>query len=431
MKINRKSIAFGVCGVLGALATPSAFAQQNDNFFARDRYTAVTDRAQPEFDPVPLRLGVFNFSPALALGVRNDSNVLASGVNEVDDIIFTIAPEFRLESDWGRNFLGVTFNAVQNEYQDTSDDSGANIDTEIRGRLDVTREFTIDGAVRSGSFLEQRVAFAALEGAAEPVHYDRTGAQAGVQYQRSRVLLRGDVIYTDTNYDSVRALQGGVLGQDFRDTVDLVWQGQASYAVSPGVATFVRATLTDRDSSGLGGFDRDTQATNIQVGSNFELAALLRGDIAVGFLSEDRADPRLSDFDGLSANARLQWFPTQLTTVTFRGERTSFDPGFFNTSSAFNTNLSARVDHEFLRNVLAFGSLALTDVDYQTERDFLGNLFNRQDTRWESTLGVGYRLNRRARFEAGFTYLDQQADGAAATETYNRTVFSIGVRLNP
>lgn len=426
--MNRKLL---VLGVVSTIAAPSAFAQANDDFFARDRYTAVTDRPQPEFDAVPLRLGTFTFEPAVTVGVSTDSNVLASGVREVDDLIFVVKPEFSLNSDWGRNFLGVNFTATNREYQDVSADSGADIETAVRGRLDVTRDFTLDAEARSGSFLEPRVAFAALEGAAEPVHFDRTSAQIGAQYRRSRILLRGDVTVTDANYDAVAAIGGGSFSQDFRDTTDTAYQGQVSYATSPSVAVFLRTTFTDRNGSGVGGFNRDTQATNVQVGTNFELATLVRGDIAVGVLQEDRADPRLSDFDGFSANARVLWFPSQLATVTFRAERASFDPGFFNTSTAFNTQLGAHVDYELRRNVLVFGDVARFDVDYQTNVDFLGNPFTRKDERWETSAGVAYKLNRNARIEAGVSYLDQTANGAPAADTYDRTIFSIGLKVNP
>jgi hypothetical protein len=120
--------------------------------------------------------------------------------------------------------------------------------------------------------------------------------------------------------------------------------------VNPDVAVFVQGRVSEID---FGKSNRDTQRTTGQVGLSFELSSPWRGDIAVGVTREekDAAALRGANFDGLSVDGRLQWFPTELTTVTFNANRFVFDPGLNIASTAAFAGGGVRIDHELRRNV--------------------------------------------------------------------------------
>ena len=51
---------------------------------------------------------------------------------------------------------------------------------------------------------------------------------------------------------------------------------------------------------------RDSSGYTVAAGVDFELMTLIRGDIAVGYLSEDKKDNYFKDVDGLSVDGRME-----------------------------------------------------------------------------------------------------------------------------
>src|SRR5690606_16740439 len=103
MKIGFRKIV--LCTVFASIATPVALAQSVDNPFNRGRYIAVTERAQPQFDPEPVRAGAFDVWASLGLSAEFNDNVFASTTNEESDTIFRIQPNVEARSNWSSHEL--------------------------------------------------------------------------------------------------------------------------------------------------------------------------------------------------------------------------------------------------------------------------------------------------------------------------------------
>src|SRR5580693_7994598 len=56
------------------------------------RGQSVADRPRPDFDPVPIPVGSFQFFPALNLGTYYDSNIFATTANGTGDEVWKINP---------------------------------------------------------------------------------------------------------------------------------------------------------------------------------------------------------------------------------------------------------------------------------------------------------------------------------------------------
>jgi hypothetical protein len=87
MKKSFSTLALSV-GLVGALA-PAALAQQGDpdNQFVRNRFTAVQDRQQVEFDPESVRVGSFLVASSLAGTARYNDNIFVQPGNTTGDTI--------------------------------------------------------------------------------------------------------------------------------------------------------------------------------------------------------------------------------------------------------------------------------------------------------------------------------------------------------
>ena len=132
---------------------------------------------------------------------------------------------------------------------------------------------------------------------------------------------------------------------------------------------------------------RDSAGVETLAGVDFEMGALVRAQVAAGHVQQDFDDPTVRDIDGLAADARVEWFPTSLTTVTFSGERTVEDAERVGAAGALSSRFGLTVDHELLRNLILTARLgwrrqAFNDAD-------------RRDRRFTAALEAVYLINRR------------------------------------
>jgi hypothetical protein len=424
MKFGFSILALNVA-LAGAVA-PAAMAQSSkDNQFFRHRFIAVTERAQPEYDPQPLHAGAFLINSSLAVGAAYNDNIYAQK-NKTGDTILNLTPRVNVKSNWSSNEVNAGVLVDYRKYLDNDSESVTDYSGHVGGRLDVTRDFSVGGTATAGRLSESRYAPSAIGNAAEPVRYDQYGGLVNANYHVNRILLAGDVSVTKADYDNVALVGGGVLNQNFRDATTTDYGGRASYAVSPDVAVFLQARHTDVNYRVSSVPDRDSTRNFYQVGTNFELAAPFRGDIAVGYLDSKKASG--GSFSGLAVDGNVQWFPTEITTVTLNARRTVFDPGLLTSSIAFDTSVGVRVDHELRRNIVLFGNLGYDKLDYKD--------IDRKDDITTFGAGVDYKLNRRAWFEFAYTLRDQDTKGASGPlnplgPVFTQNIVSATLRLFP
>lgn len=418
----------------GAICAP-ALAQ--DGAFQRDRYVAVTERPQPAFDPLPIQAGATSISSSLGLGVEANDNVYAqadtSGAPIVDDYLFSITPAVEAVTNWSRNQVAAGFNADVRQYAEQESESYETYRGYLRGRLDVTRDMYVMGQGIASRQTEMRYSPAAVTGAAEPVQFDTYGGVLSTQYRGGRTQLNAEAGLTRFDFEDVAATPTlanptpAAIDQDFRDMDESFVQLRGAYAVSPDVAFFVQGRMTYLNFAQptlVSAPDRDATRLSGEVGASFELQAPFRGDIAVGYFSEKKESLDLTDFEGLSANARLQWFVTQLTTVTGTLNRTAFDPGLQNSASAAQTTFGGRIDHELLRNILVYGDVRYISTDFED--------IEREDQQTDLGVGLAWKLNRHARVEGGYTRRDVSYDGTGPESgDVEQNIFSVNLRLFP
>ncbi|MEL7128148.1 MAG: outer membrane beta-barrel protein [Pseudomonadota bacterium] len=411
---------------LAAMSFQSAVAQ---DFFQRDRNVAVLDRPQPEFDPEPIRLGTFEARPSLGLGGYFIDNVFATSDNESSDFAFTFRPEVDIQSNWGRHEVGAFTRVEHFEFVDEGSESVTNVIGGVGGRLDATRDLTF-GANGFGRLAnEPRTQISILDEFGEPVQFTEFGGGVDAQYERDRIRARIGYDVRDRNFDDVESFDPAFadIDQDFRDNIRQTVTGRVDYAVTRDIAVFTEASYFVRDFDILtelspGQFEtRDSDGFTIRGGLNFEIAAPFRGDIAVGYLEENRDSDAFADISGVSVDGRLQWFPTRLTTVTgIVGRRTS-DVGLVTAAAAVNTNASLRVDHELRRNFTIYAQGGLFDTEFED--------FARDDTFFDAGIGGIYKLNKRMHLEGFYRYTNR--DSTIPTEEFSQNIVGFELKFFP
>lgn len=421
--MTKYSIKCSVLVAMGiALGTGAVAAQEDEDFFIRNKYEAVTDRAQPEFDPLPIRVGAFEARPEVNFAAGFTSNLFAVSDNEVDDTFIGVAPKLSLDSTWSRHALNLSGVVDHLEYSDTDSESRTNLSLLADGRIDASNAVTIFGAAQFDDLVEPRSNIASLVGAAEPVEFSRSGGEVGLQYQTGRLRVRGAVGLLNFDFEDVELNNGLVQDQDFRDRDQTSITGRLSYAVERDWAIFAEATRTENDYDPpniFNAFNRDSTGTIVRVGTDFELRSLLRGDIGIGYQQYEYDDVLFEDVDGLSVEGNLQWFVTQLTTVSAGARRAVIDPGLVVTNAAVESSLNVRADHELRRNVILTGETRFTNFDFEN--------INRDDDRINVRLGATWKMNPNIWLDSSYELTDQSSN----VQDFSENRFLIGLRIFP
>jgi hypothetical protein len=414
MKIGFKQIVL-TTALAGAVA-PVALAQSADNPFARGRYTAVTERSQSEFDPEAVRAGAFDIWSSLGLGLDYNSNIFAQPKdqdNDTEDTIYRVNPSIEARSNWSSHELSAGVSLDYSDYHRFETETVTTYNAFVNGRLDVLRTFQLTGQVTGAHLAEQRYEPGSSSNAAVPTEWDRLGANVGALWRTDRIQLEGTFGQTGEDYDTVA---------NYRDATETFLLGRGSYAISPDVAIFVQGRTSDIDYESS---DRSGTRSTVQVGASFELQAPFRGEIAIGSVTEDKDSLAYQDTETLSVDANLMWFPTQLTTITFTGNSGIFDTGVVESPTTTATSFGVRADHELMRNVLLFGSIR--NGKYVFESPPPPNQFDREDEFTDFEAGVGYKVNKRARFDVSYRFHTQSSSGVDADRDLEQHI--LGARL--
>ena len=165
----------------------------------------------------------------------------------------------------------------------------------------------------------------------------------------------------------------------------------------------------------LNQFDRDSEGYLMEVGTDFDVTAVLFGDVAIGYRLQDYDDPSFDTIGDVAGRASLTWNPTGLTTVSAlitRGE--VIETRQIGSAAIFETAGRVTVDHELLRNLLLQAAVYVSDDDYQD--------IDRSDTYVRAGFGAKYLMNRYIQLDLGYNYLSLGSNAQGADFT-NNTIF--------
>ncbi|QTC91466.1 outer membrane beta-barrel protein [Brevundimonas goettingensis] len=406
-------IAMGAAAQAGtalAQSASSTLAQaqaQSGDMFARDRSVAVRDRPHPEYEAMGLPMGGFTVYPKLDIIGEYNDNVFATATGAVDDVILRLRPEIAVSTDWNRSSITAYARSTISQYAEYDSENTTDYDLGGAARLDVSRAMNIVGGASFGHQSEPRTTASSGSQSEKPIEYDVASGYIAATRTSGRVKMSGRADIRDFDYEDGYTSAGVVVDQDDRDRTNTSFTGRVDVALSPATALFVQATANDRDydlPSTLTTAARDSSGYEILAGANFELGAVARGEIAAGYIEQNFDESVYKDLSGLGARASLEWFPTQLTTVTFTGARTIEDSAIIGSGGYVSTNLAVQVDHELQRNVILSGQVTYGNDDYDG--------IDRTDKRFGAQASATYLINRHLGASVAVSHYEQSSDGA-------------------
>lgn len=363
LKSWQRAVLSGAIGAPAVLVGSAAQAQLNPSLirtvilpdFNRDRNQGVTERARPDFDAIGVQVGSFLISPQLSVATGATSNVLLTDANRRSDIYTVYEPALRVASNWSVHRIALDAVGDIRRYASTSarnQDAGY---VNAQGRLDVSRQITVLGEAQISRVFESPFSDDLAVNQTYFSHFTRSSASMRGIYTSGRLRATAILDHSDYSFAPIRFIDSRTGSQSFRDRTIDRGTAIAEYGVTPTVAFYAQAVYDrTRYPNLLAGnlANRDSNGTTVIGGVSFDIAGLMRGAAGIGYTSRDYLAAGFNDASGISLQSRLDFFPTELTTVGVSLQRQIQDANLGNGSAFVDNRIGLNVDHELLRNLI-------------------------------------------------------------------------------
>ena len=390
--------------------------------YNRGRNVSVTERDRPEYDALGMHAGAFTLFPKLETDAGLLYNVFATHSQPKTDGYFEMDPELNVASNWSRNSLIID---VAGKFQQftkysTENQSGGHITAD--GRLDVYGNSNVGAGFDVQRIYEPRTDAGSPTNAVSPVPIDTAGGYLGGTYQGDRIRVTGKLnerTYTFENVASTVPGASEISGRG-RDENDLTGEGRLEYALTPDTAVFGQYSYKDATypNNAPGQAKRSSTENKIVGGANFDLSALVRGAVGVGYVSRQYTSSTYPGISGPTVGAKIEYFPSEITTVTLTGGRVVQDAILNNSGGYFSNTLGLSVDHEFRANLLANAG-----VNYEND-SYVG--ISHTDTVLNFSLGARYFVSHTVGLGLTANYGSKQVTGdSAGSFTIASLLFSL------
>jgi hypothetical protein len=359
---------------------------------------SVRDRSRPEYAPVGIDLGALRLSPGLSAGLAYDDNVYASENAETTDVITVVTGDLGLSSSGGIVPIELRASAISLSYADNPQEDRVDWEAGFSGSYGGERRTSLNFSADLQNVHESRGDPSFPTAAANPPRSTTTGGALGLQHRFATGELSLQADYRSRNFQDAALFDGSILDQDFRDRDSLLVEAQTTFAIRRSVGALLRVTRRQQDykyrtESGL---NRDSVSNAVYGGTAFEITNLMRGQVGVGVLKLDNRDARESDRTSLAVSANIEFYATQLMTLTLDVQRTAGAADIEGSASYIGTNASIRMDYEVRRNLI------ITSVLSTFRRDYTGLPLSESTHR--ATMGARWLLNRRLTVSGDYSW---------------------------
>jgi hypothetical protein len=376
---------------------------------------------QDPYEPLGIRAGAFLLRPSIEVTRGYDTNP-AHIPNGKPSGYTLFEPAVKVQSQWSRHEAGLDLRGSYSEYDKDSSLNRPMIDAKGHTRIDVSHDTAINTEARYLLSTDYPGSPNLPVGFVKLPIFMSYGATAGLTQRFNHLELTAKGSVDRTTYEDSKLVDGETSSNHDRDFNQYGGAVRASYEVFPGVKPFVEVGAdtrqhdlqVDRD-----GFRRDSQSLTPKVGSTFDIARRLTGEISVGYLMRRFEDPNLQALRGIVADASLIWNVTGLTTATLTASSRGEETVLAGVSGALRRDIGVQVDHA-LRRWLIWTVRAGYGLD-----DYIGSL--REDKRMSVGTALTYKFTREFSIKGEYRY-DQLRSNTPGAD-YNANVFLIGLKL--
>jgi|GEM_PF-3477528 len=425
-----------VCLGLGLVASHSgaALAQDSADEDVSPNFS-VSERFESNFAVDGVRAGSFVLFPLVRYNQVYSDNIFGETTNKVDDFIADINGAIALRSDWDVHSLDLFGGVRRFQYFDNTNESTTDYNVGGEGALDLGRRARAIFTAEYSRLTESRRSLQTAFGD-EPVQFSvfRTSVDFDIRHNRFREQF--GVIYTkddffDVNeiFDPLDPTPGEVIDQDFRDRDAYEVYFRESFRVRPTVAIFAEFRGEVQEFNALQqGFNtnQDSQTYSVLGGVALDINKVARGEVSVGYQKRNFDSDAFVDISGLNVDAALDYYLTDLTTVSLSARRRIENTAFEGFAGFYSTSAEIEVEHELLRRVLVTAGAEYVADDF---RDSTAIPIDRTDKFFRVSAGVRYAFRRNVVLAAEYIHNDARSTGADARPEFTENIVQISLEL--
>jgi hypothetical protein len=391
------------------------------------RAQAVGTAEEKALEPRGIYAGGFRLYPELDAATEYNDNVLADNADKREDIIATITPRARLQSQWGENALNIDLQSSSRVYANEPKQDTTDAKIEASGYADLSRNARISGTASYGALHESLLYDPAGAGITQPTSFDRAaGALSGYRAFNFFKLI-GEANYEKLDYHDNVLQSGAVYDVDDRDAENVSLLARGEFSIGRAQSLFGSLSTNQHNfrlkPSPTNGVTTNRNSSGVEalVGLNLELTRLFTGQIAAGYFDQDYSDPSVGAVSGLSVRTRLDWYPDSLVKLNINLSRGVQDASVSGAAAYIATDASVGAEYYFRRNITFRVDAGYNISDYKD--------ITRQDKRWSGGAEVEYTLNRGIACFAKYRRNDQRSSGFGSGRDYDVNSAVFGLRL--
>lgn len=371
--------------------------------YDRGHNISVVERPRPEYDPIGVRFGSFVVNPQLITSLGYTSNVFNDNNNRKGDAFVALEPYVTAASDWSVHQLRLT---AAGDLRRFATQTVRNQDAwyvQGQGRVDVTSDTSLRFDAQVDRTFESPFSADVVANLTVPSRYLHNMVSGRAIFGAGQSRLTAEVERNSYTFSPVEFADGIERSQRYRDRVGVATSLTYELGFSPSLSSYVRVELdrNDYDTLAFGQPNRDSVGYRAVIGSNFDLAGVARGTIAVGYSDRSfSASGLYPNARGVSAEARADWFPSELTTVGVLLQRRLIDADLVNAGTSWESRARVTLDHELLYNLIVTIGAEANRREYPASarrtNQYRAEINSRyQITRWLGLSGdVGYGSSR-------------------------------------
>lgn len=404
--------------------------------------------SEPEdpYAPLGVHAGAFTLFPAIELIGGYDTNP-AHAPGGRGASLYSVAPELQMRSNWSRHELKADLRGSYTGYSPdaTPTLSRPNFNGKVNGRVDVTRDTRIDLGTRLLVSTDNPGSPNLQPGLAKLPVFTTFGGSGGVthQFNRFELGIKGDV--ERTVYQNSTLTDGSTDSNADRQYNQYTGTLRGGYELMPGVKPYVEVSADSRVhdlATDFDRFQRDSTGLTGKVGSTFELARRLTGEIAVGYTRRNYVDPRFDTLNALIGNASLIWTANALTTVKLTASSAVGESAVPGVSGILYRDVGLQIDHALRRWLIATAKFGFGVDTYKGGIDTSTGAAaicycvistpgetspDRQDLRYEVGFGLTYKLSPEVQLK-GEVRRNWSHSNVAGND-YTSNIFLLGLRI--
>lgn len=303
-------------------------------------------RAQPEFDPLGIRLGPWLAKASVRIDNGYDDNLFGTATQKEGDGFVIVSPSLSVVSDWARHGLDFSAKGGLTRYYSHPRQRSDEYVLRAGGRLELGSTTIVAANASTSLNSERNAANGAPLSTGKPSQYHDTSYQIAVSEDLSPVRLGIALSHGRTRYNDLVNSNGRRITQAFRDSNRWALQGSAIYAPTDVAALGVTAQVQRTDSH-----FSDRAGTSFSIaGSGAIDLGMIRIEGELGYLQRIYTRSALRDFNGPSYSGTASWYPTSLLAFSVSARRTLENSGNPGVGVIVSQNYRAEASFELLRN---------------------------------------------------------------------------------